>query len=64
MDNLSAPATGDQNRGPTLVIVVWVLTCLALMVVSVKIYTRIEIIREPALDDVFTVLAVVRYYDS
>lgn len=59
MDNLSAQATGDHNRGPTLVIVIWILTALALIVVSIKVYTRIKIIREPALDDFFTVLAVV-----
>lgn len=59
MDNLSAQATGDQNRGPRLVIVIWLLTSLALIVVSVKIYTRIKIIREPALDDFFTVVSVV-----
>lgn len=59
MDNLSAGTSGDQNRGSTLVIVIWVLTGLALIVVSIKIYTRIKIIREPALDDFFTMLAVV-----
>lgn len=59
MDHLSAHATGDPNRGPTLVIVIWILTVLALIVVSIKIYTRITIIREPALDDFFTGLAVV-----
>ena len=64
MDSIPAPVSGDQNRGLTLVIVIWVLTGLALSVVSIKIYTRIKILRDPALDDVFTVLAVVRYFKS
>lgn len=62
--DLSAPLTGNQNRGPTLVIVIWILAGLALIVVSIKIYTRIKIIREPVLDDVFTVLAVVSGHDN
>ena len=53
------PSGGDFNRGQDLVIVTWVFTTLALVIVGLKVYTRIKILREPALDDVFTVLAVV-----
>lgn len=61
MDNLSG---NHPNQGLTLVIVIWILAGLALVVVSIKIYTRVKIIREPALDDVFTGLAVVRSSDN
>lgn len=59
MDGLPPPVVGHHNRGPTLVTVIWVLTGLALIAVSTKIYTRIKIICEPVLDDIFIVLAVV-----
>lgn len=61
MDNIPTSVDGNQNRGPALLIVIWVLTGLAVIVVSIKIYTRIKIIHAPLLDDIFIVLALVRF---
>lgn len=54
------PPGGDQNKGPTLLAVSWTFTSIAIAVVGLKLYTRFRILREPALDDFFTVLSVVR----
>lgn len=59
MDSLEPPAGGDQNRGPELVAVIWVFTALASFVVSLRLFTRVKILKETALDDVFTILSLV-----
>lgn len=60
MMNRGPPSEGDQNRGPQLLAVIWIFTILALVVVSLKLYTRFRILREPGLDDAFTAVSVVR----
>ena len=59
MDSLPIPSGGDQNRGPELVAVIWAFTTLATIIVSLKIFTRVKILQELALDDLFTVFALV-----
>lgn len=59
MDSLEPPVGGDQNRGPELVAVIWVFTALASFVVSLRLFTRVKILKETALDDVFTILSLV-----
>ena len=56
---MARSAGGIENRGPELVAVTWVFTALAVVVVGLKVFTRIKIIKEPALDDFFTVLSLV-----
>ena len=59
MTSLAIPAGDNDNRGPELVALIWIFTALATVVVGIKVFTRIKIIREPALDDFFTILSVV-----
>ena len=59
MDSLPVPSGGDHNRGPELVAVTWAFTTLASIIVSLKIFTRVKILQELALDDLFTVFALV-----
>ena len=59
MSSVAILAGDDDNRGPELMAVTWVFTALATVVVGVKIFTRIKIIKEPALDDFFTTLSLV-----
>ena len=59
MNAIAPPTEGDQNRGPELVVVTWVFTALASITVSLKLFTRVKIIKETALDDVFTILSLV-----
>ena len=56
---LAPPPGGDQDRGPTLIAVTWTFTAMALMVVGVKVYTRLKIVRETALGDLFIMLSMV-----
>ena len=56
---MAPPAGGDQNRGPELVAVTWVFTALASFVVIVRLFTRVKILKETGLDDIFTSLSLV-----
>ena len=47
------------RRGPSLVIVNSVLLPLAIVIVGLRLYTRLFIIRSAGLDDLFIALAVV-----
>lgn len=59
MSSIARSAGGVEDRGPDLVAVTWVFTALAVIVVCLKVFTRVKIIKEPALDDFFTVLSLV-----
>ncbi|MCJ1303484.1 hypothetical protein MMC08_006294 [Hypocenomyce scalaris] len=56
---LAPPPGGNQDRGPTLIAVTWTFTAMALVVVGAKVYTRLKIVRETALGDLFTMLSMV-----
>ncbi|KAL8805532.1 MAG: hypothetical protein Q9182_001901 [Xanthomendoza sp. 2 TL-2023] len=47
------PELLKQNKGPLLVIIVWVFAALALMVVSIKVWTRVKILHQSDLENVF-----------
>lgn len=58
--NPSASLAGsDQNRGPELVAVTWALTAAAAFVVALRMFTRIRILKDMALDDFYVVLSLV-----
>ena len=59
MSSTARPLHGNENRGHELVAVTWLFTALATVAVCLKIFTRVKIIKEPALDDFFTVLSLV-----
>lgn len=48
-----------ENRAPELLAVLWTFTTLALVVVLVKVYTRVKIIRETGLDDFLILFSMV-----
>ena len=58
------PPGGDQNRGPELLAVTWTFTSFAVLVVTLKIYTRVNILRDLALDDFFVFFSLVRVFLS
>ena len=47
----------DDNRGPELLAVIWVFTVLALVVVVAKFYTKVKILHDLGLDDLFIILS-------
>lgn len=59
MNTVAGPAGGVENRGPELVVVIWVFTALATVMVCLKVFTRVKIIKEPALDDFIIILSLV-----
>ena len=59
MTSMVPPVGGDHNRGPELIAVTWVFTALAAFVVSLRLFTRVKILKETGLDDIFTVLSLV-----
>ncbi len=59
MNPSASPTGGDQNRGPELVAVTWALTALATVVVALRMFTRIRILKDMALDDFYVVISLV-----
>ncbi|KAL8745580.1 MAG: hypothetical protein Q9190_002292 [Brigantiaea leucoxantha] len=49
----------DISAGPTILIVTWTLTSVAVVVVALKVWTRIRLIHLTGADDVLTVIALV-----
>ncbi|KAL8685899.1 MAG: hypothetical protein Q9224_005622, partial [Gallowayella concinna] len=47
------PEVLKQNKGPLLVIIVWVFAALALIVVSIKVWASVKILRQSGLENVF-----------
>lgn len=58
--DVAPPIGGDQNRGPVLLTVIWIITALALMIVGLKIYTKFKIVRDAGIDDFLIFLSMVR----
>lgn len=61
---MSAPASplhegGDQNSGPSIIIVNWSLTVLALITVIARMWGRFKITRNAGRDDLCIVIAMV-----
>ena len=59
MSSLSPPPGGDQNQGPKIMIVQWVMTAMALPIVGARIFGRFRITRNAGLDDLWIVIAMV-----
>ena len=59
MSSLDPPPGGDQNQGPKIIIVQWVLTALALIVVGGRIFGRFRITHNAGLDDLWIIIAMV-----
>lgn len=47
------PEFSKQDRGPSLVIVIWVFAALSLSVVSIKVWTRMKILHRSGIEDLF-----------
>ncbi len=54
------PPDGDTSKGPSMLIIIWLFTAISTIVVGLKMWTRLKIIREFGADDVLTILALVR----
>ena len=54
------PPDGDASKGPSMLIIIWLFTAISTIVVGLKMWTRLKIIREFGADDVLTILALVR----
>ncbi len=59
MNPSASPTAGDHNRGPELVAVTWALTALATFAVALRMFTRIRILKDMALDDFYVMLSLV-----
>ena len=49
----------DQDRGPLVDISTWVITAIAIIVVVVRLYTRLFLKKSAGLDDLLMLLALV-----
>ena len=54
----------DQNRGPEVLAVLWTFGAVALIVVGLKIYTRLQVLKETGIDDVLIVVSAVGFKRS
>ncbi|KAI4106720.1 MAG: hypothetical protein LQ339_002911 [Xanthoria mediterranea] len=55
---MQPPPDGDTNTGPSILIITWLFTGISTVVVGLKIWTRLNIIRQFGADDVLTILAL------
>lgn len=51
------PEVFKQDRGPSLVIVIWVFAFLTLATVSIKVWTRCKILHRSGIEDLLMFLA-------
>ncbi len=56
---LKVPTDGDRNQGPTVEVVTWVFTSIALITVLLRLFTRLRLTRNPGWDDFWIVIAMV-----
>lgn len=49
-----------REKGPTLVGVLWMETVICLVVLGLRVYTRMRILRNPGWDDLLLVITWVR----
>lgn len=54
------PPDGNRSTGTSILIITFLFTGISTIVVSLKIWTRLKIIRQFGADDVLTILALVR----
>ncbi|KAL8991695.1 MAG: hypothetical protein Q9169_007739 [Polycauliona sp. 2 TL-2023] len=52
------PPDGDTNTGRSILIITWLFTAISTIIVVLKVYTRLKIIRQFGADDVLTILAL------
>lgn len=57
--SMQPPPGGDTDAGPSILIITWLFTGISTVVVGLKIWTRLNIIRQFGADDVLTILALV-----
>lgn len=50
----------DEDRGPQLVIIIWIFAFLASAVLCIKVWTRFKILHQSGIEDIFVFLAWVR----
>ncbi|KAL8661876.1 MAG: hypothetical protein Q9168_008339, partial [Polycauliona sp. 1 TL-2023] len=58
LDYLKPPADGDNNTGRSILIITWLFTGISTVVVGLKVWTRLKIIRNFGADDYLTILAL------
>ena len=59
MSSQLPPLEGDQNEGPTLVIVSWCFTALAIIAVVARLFGRSVLTHNVGRDDVFILISIV-----
>ena len=52
-----SPDILQQDKGPLLVITIWVFGSLALIVVCLNFWTRLKVLHQSGLEDIFVLLA-------
>lgn len=57
---MPVPLGGGDSAGLDILVVTWVFTGITTVVVCLKIWTRFKIIQQTGLDDILTVIALVR----
>ena len=63
MGSLSEPQGGDQNRGPTFLIVALLFFAFALISVSLRLFARVRVLGLTGWDDLLISLAMVSALD-
>jgi hypothetical protein len=53
-------ATELGDKGPTIIIVTWALTSIALILVIARVYTRLVVLKTPGADDYLITLSMVQ----
>jgi hypothetical protein len=48
-----------ENRGPELLIIIWIFTVLTILVVGLKLFTRVNILHAFGFDDFFIIISTV-----
>ena len=62
MEATGPPPDGDVNRGPLIIAVSFVEFAFALLLVVLRFYTRIKLVRKIGLDDWLVLAALVRNF--
>lgn len=57
---LVMPVGGDQDRGPSIEVTIWVFTSIALVTVSLRIFGRVSLTSNIGWDDFWIVVAMVK----
>lgn len=54
-----APVDGDQNRASGIMALIWIEFSIVLILVTLRIFTRVVIIRHVGLDDISIVVTLI-----